>query len=101
MSMCDKPWRGCVYRQLGTHSLSDTFTALFTQAGGHGGSGARSVAPLGYEALEEEGLVNKDEWEQILGNEARGMPRYLSVMYWVEVRPPSSVACTLCMRQRK
>lgn len=41
---------------------------------------------LGYQELCEEGLVNEDEWETILANEAYGMPRYMTVMYWVEVR---------------
>ena len=40
---------------------------------------------LGYEELCDEGLVNEDEWQTILANEAYGMPRYMTVMYWVEV----------------
>ena len=44
------------------------------------------MGTLGFRALHEEGLVNVDEWEQILTNETFGMPRYLTVMYWVEVR---------------
>jgi hypothetical protein len=40
---------------------------------------------LGFQELHEEGLVNADEWEHILANEAFGMPRYMTVMYWVEV----------------
>jgi hypothetical protein len=30
--------------------------------------------------------VNADEWDQILKNETFGMPRYLSVVHWIEVR---------------
>jgi hypothetical protein len=47
---------------------------------------SKSIRTLGFQALHEEGLVNVDEWEMILVNETYGMPRYLTVMYWVEVR---------------
>lgn len=60
---------------------------------GDSGAFARTMGTLGFSALQEEGLVNVDEWEQILTNETYGMPRYLTVMYWVEVR-------ALCWRLR-
>lgn len=47
--------------------------------------GRASMHTLGYLELCEEGLVNEDEWETILANETFGMPRYMTVMYWVEV----------------
>lgn len=55
-------------------------------ASSEGGLPFARLGRLGYQALQEEGLVNEDEWSQILKNEAFGMPRYLTVMYWVEVR---------------
>jgi hypothetical protein len=53
---------------------------------------------LNFAALQEEGLVNEDEWSQILSNEAFGMPRYLTVMYWVEARAPLWQLCAHRLR---
>lgn len=48
------------------------------------------MGSLGFQTLNKYGLVNADEWQTILTNDAYGMPRYITVMYWVEVRTPLS-----------
>jgi hypothetical protein len=41
---------------------------------------------VGFQELSEEGLVSRDEWDAIAANEACGMPSYMTVLYWIEVR---------------
>lgn len=59
----------------------------------------RHMGALGFQTLNKYGLVNADEWQTILTNDAYGMPRYVTVMYWVEVgpHPPGShpLSCDL------
>jgi hypothetical protein len=48
---------------------------------------------ISFSVLQEEGLVNVDEWNQILKNETFGMPRYLTVVHWIEVRIAGDRRC--------
>ena len=84
----------CVCRGIGklVHNAKRPFTRLRKASASGEDAFAGNAATLGFQALQAEGLVNEDEWSQILANEAYGMPRYLTVMYWVEVCPSFMLA---------
>lgn len=62
---------------------------------------ARTAHTIGYKCLSAEGLVNRDEWAQILSNEDYGMPRHMTVFYWIQVPhcPVSLLPLSFCSLQ--